>query len=507
MRNYINKTNRKYTMKPEDQLIKQRIEKVKQIRELGINPYPYEFNQKNHAREILEKFKKLKKHQTTKTKVSVAGRIMSFRLMGKASFIHLQDETGKIQIYVSQKEVGERLYKVFKKFDMGDIIGVEGKVFTTKAGEVSVWAKKIELLCKNIRPLPDKWHGLKNIEQRYRKRHIDLIANPQVKEIFVKRAKVISLVREFLDKEGFLEVETPTLQPIHGGAAAKPFKTYINDLKRDVYLSISPELYLKRLTVGGFEKVYTICKNFRNEAVDSSHNPEFTMMECYQAYVDYHHIMKLTENMVSFIAKKVNGNTKTKFGGHSVDLKAPWRRITMKKAIIKYGKFDVEKLTDTQLKKKVKELKIRDVKMERGFMIQALFEEIVEDKLIQPTFITEYPASVCPLTKEHRKNSFWVERFEAYIGGMELANAYSELNDPIEQERRFDGQLKQKREDEDPHLMVHKIDEDFVESLSIGMPPLGGVGIGIDRLVMIIVGQSSLKEVILFPFMKSFKNS
>ena len=485
-------------MDEENELISQRIQKLNTLRQSGVNPYPYSFDQKNHAKDILEKFKKIKREEHTKEKVKIAGRIISLRIMGKASFANVLDQSGKIQIYVKEESLGKDRYKLFSKFDLGDIIGVEGTVFRTKTGEISIWAKKVELLSKSIRPLPAKWHGLKDVEVRYRKRHLDLISNLEVREIFLKRTQIIKLVREFLDGRNFLEVETPLLQPIYGGAAAKPFKTYVNHLKMDAYLSISPELYLKRLTVGGFEKVYTICKNFRNEGIDSSHNPEFTMMECYWAYVDYNEMMKLTEDLVSYIAKKVNGTTKIKFQEETIDLKKPWKRMTMREALKKYGDIDVEKMSDSELRNKINELKLKDVKQERGFMIQAIFEELVEDKLVQPTFITEYPASVCPLTKEHRKNSFWVERFETFVCGVELANAYSELNDPLEQEKRFKEQLKQKQGNEDQHLMVHKIDHDFLEALSIGMPPLGGVGIGIDRLVMLLTGQDSIKEVIFF---------
>ncbi|MBS3145317.1 lysine--tRNA ligase [Candidatus Woesearchaeota archaeon] len=487
-------------MDPEQQLINERKKKLKTIRELGINPYPYSFDVKDNSKDILEKNKDLENEN--KSKVSLAGRIVSMRKMGKINFAHLQDQKGKIQIFVANDNIDKIDAELFKNLDVGDIIGIEGNVFRTKAGEITINTKKLTLLTKSLRPLPEKWHGLKDVEIRYRKRYLDLISNQEVKEIFIKRTKIIDSIRDFLNKKGFLEVETPILQPIYGGAAARPFKTFVHDIKADAYLSISPELYLKRLTVGGLEKVYTICKNFRNESIDRFHNPEFTMIELYCAYVDYNDMMALTEEIVSHAAKEVNGTTKTKFGDNLIDFKIPWKRITMKDALKEYAKLDVEKMKDEELKKKVKELKLKDVKEERGFMIQALFEELVEDKLIQPTFITEYPKSVCPLTKEHRKDSFWVERFEAYVAGMELANAYSELNDPVEQEKRFKEQLKEKKGHEDPHLMVHKVDHDFLEALDIGMPPLGGVGIGIDRLVLLITGQESLRDIILFPFMK-----
>ena len=491
-------------MNTEDQLVQQRIEKLNQIKSMGINPYPYNFNQKNHASEILNKFKKLKKHEITKEKVSIAGRIMTIRLMGKASFLHIQDETGKIQVYLRQDDIGENSYTLFRKFDMGDIIGIEGIVFSTKAGEISVWAKKIELLCKSIRPLPEKWHGLKDTEIRYRKRYLDLISNPEVKQVFIKRAKVINFIREFLNKNGYIEVETPVIQPIYGGAAAKPFKSYINDLKMDVFLRVSDELYLKRLIVGGFEKVYEISKDFRNESVDTTHNPEFTMLEFYQAYADYNEMMNFVEDIIIGSSKQVNGTSKINFKNHEIEIKKPFERITMKDAIKKYAKIDIDKLDDKELKEKLEEHKIKYGEFSRGNAMQLLFEELVEDKLIQPTFITDHPIETTPLCKPTKTNSELIERFELFICGFELSNAYSELNDPILQRKLLEDQAKQlKKGNEEANPM----DEDFLEAIETGMPPTGGVGIGIDRLIMILTGNDSIKDVILFPFMKSFKNA
>ncbi len=486
----------------EKHLVEQRKQKLEEIKKLGINPYPYTFNKKNNASEILEKFDYLKKEEHSKTVVSVAGRVMTLREMGKASFAHLQDQTGRIQIYVREDQIGEKNYQLFSLLDLGDIIGVEGNVARTKTGEVTVFAKKVELLCKSLKPLPDKWHGLKDVEIRYRKRYLDLIVNPNVKEVFLKRSKIITLMREYLDKLQFVEMETPLLQTVYGGAAAKPFKTKLNYFDMQVFLSVSPELYLKRLIVGGFERVYTICKNFRNEGIDSMHNPEFTMIELYQSYVDYNAIMELTESMIEHIAKKVNGTTKSAYRGKEIDFKKPWTRMTMKEALKKIGKIDVDALNDAALKKKCKELKIDLTHDTRDFMIVSLFDELVQEQLVQPTFITDYPLEVCPLTKVHRKNPQLVERFEAFVCGTELANAYSELTDPVEQRKRFQKQLEEKKEKEDAHLMVNELDEDFLESMEVGLPPLGGLGIGVDRLVMLLTGQGSLKDAILFPFMK-----
>jgi len=490
-------------MNTEEQLIQQRIEKLNQIKALGINPYPYKFNKKSSASEILERYKKLKEHEQTKDNVSMAGRIMTIRLMGKASFLHIQDETGKIQVYLRQEDIGEKNYELFRKFDMGDIIGIEGNVFKTKAGELSVWAKKIELLCKSIRPLPEKWHGLKDIEIRYRKRYLDLIANPEVKEVFIKRARIINFIREFLNKNGYIEVETPVIQPIYGGASAKPFKSYINDLKMDVFLRISDELYLKRLIVGGFEKVYEISKDFRNESVDTTHNPEFTMLEFYQAYADYNEMMNIVEDIIVGACKQLNGTERINFKNHKIELKKPFERITMNDAMIKYANIDMDKLSDKDLKKKLDEHHIKYDEFSRGNSMQLLFEELVEDKLIQPTFVTEHPIETIPLCKPTRTDNNLIERFELFICGYELSNAYSELNDPILQRRLLEGQAKQlKKGNEEANPM----DEDFLEAIETGMPPTGGVGIGIDRLVMVLTGNDSIKDVILFPFMKSFKN-
>ena len=489
-------------MEEEKQLIKQRIQKLNNLKNKGVNPYPYSFDQKDHAIDILTKFKKLKKDQKTKANVSIAGRIMTLRILGKAGFGHIQDGSGKIQIYAREDVLGKENYKIFSKSDLGDIIGVKGNIFCTKKGEISVWVKKFELLSKSIRPLPEKWHGLKDTEIRYRKRYLDLIMNPEVKEIFVKRASVMNFIREYLNQKNFLEVETPTLQPIYGGASARPFKTFLNNLKMDVYLRISNELYLKRLIVGGFERVYEFAKDFRNEGIDSTHNPEFTQIEVYQSYADFSDMMKLTEDIFIGASKKINGKTKINFRGHVIDLRRPWKVMTMKEAIKKYTNINVDKLSDKELIAVLDKNRIEYKKgCSRGVAIYLIFDKLVSEKIIQPVFITEHPVETTPLCKQSRKDPKAVERFEPFIGGFEVGNGYSELNDPIIQRKLLEEQAKQlKSGDEEANPM----DEDFIEAIETGMPPTGGVGIGIDRMMMLLNGKDSIKDVILFPFMKSF---
>ncbi len=486
-------------MQPEEQLIAQRKQKLEELRNKKLNPYPYSFNKKNNSKEILDNFKNLKHGEKTRTSVSIAGRIMTLRMMGKASFAHLQDDLGKIQIYVREEDIGKEQYEIFKRlYDLGDIVGVEGVVFRTERGEVSVWTKKITLLSKGLRPLPEKFHGLKDPEIRHRQRYLDLIMNSEVKEVFIKRTKFLNYMREYLNEKGFTEVEIPTLQNVYGGANAKPFITHLNALNVDLFLSISPELYLKRLIVGGFEKVYTICKNFRNEGVDKFHNPEFTSMELYQAYVDYNEMMKLTEELVAYIAKKIYNTTKVNYQDQLIDFKTPWPRITMFDALKKFAKIDAEKISDKELITRCKGLRL-DVHMNhRDEMIAKLFDELVQPKLIQPTFIIDYPLGTSPLTKVHRKNSKLVERFEAFIYGMEVANAYSELNDPLDQRDRLKKQEEERKFNEEAMVM----DEDFVKALEYGMPPTGGLGIGVDRLIMFFTNAPTIREVILFPMMK-----
>lgn len=502
-KNYKTAENVNSIMTEAGQYIEQRKKKLEEIKKLNINPYPYSFNLKNTSLEIHEEFKKLKPHEKTNKKVSIAGRIITMRVMGKASFSTVQDHLGKIQLYITLDNLGEPAYNLFKKFDLGDIIGVEGIVFRTKMGEITVQVSKLELLCKSIRPLPEKWHGLKDIEIRYRKRYLDLIANPEIKNTFIKRTEIINAMREFLKDKGFLEVETPILQPVYGGANARPFKSFLHELKMDVYLRISNELYLKRLIVGGFDKVFEIGKDFRNESIDKTHNPEFTMMECYWAYADYEDVMNLTEDMFICIAKKVLGKTKIDYQGKLIDLKKPWQRLTMLDSLKKYAKIDIEKHTDRELKELLNKNHI-ELKKEfsRGNAIQALFEELVEENLINPVFITDHPKETTALCKGKRGNPLLIERFEPFINGMEMGNAYSELNDPIIQRQLLEEQAKQlKAGDEE----ANPADEDFLEAIEVGMPPTGGLGIGIDRLIMILTNQPSIRDALLFPFMKPEK--
>ena len=488
-------------MTAEENLISQRLEKLEAIKKLGFNPYPYSYKQEQHAKEILEKYSELKNEEKTKDNVSVAGRIITLRQMGKASFGHIQDESGKIQFYIREDGVGNKLYELFKNLDLGDIIGIEGLPFRTKTGEVSIWVKNLELLTKSLRPLPEKWHGLKDVEIRYRQRYVDLIVNPEVRDIFIKRTKIIKAVREFLDSRGFLEVETPLLQPVYGGANARPFRTFIHDLKQEVYLSISPETYLKRLLTGGYEKVYTICKNFRNESIDRTHNPEFTMMECYQAYVDYEEMMKITEQLYEYIAKKINNSTIIEIEGKKIDLRAPWKRMTMSEAIKKHGKIDVEKMSLKEIQDYIKKNNIKyEGEKNKGLMVAAIFEEVAEEHLIEPTHIIDHPKETTVLCKVHRKEHHLIERFEPYINSWEVGNGYSELNDAKLQKELFEDQERQRKEGNEE---ASKMDEDFVNALEVGMPPAGGLGIGIDRMVMLITGQPSIRDVIFFPFMKN----
>ncbi len=487
-------------MQPGEQLIKERIKKLNELIKLKINPYPYKFDVKNFSTEILGKYKKLKKNQKSNNKVSLAGRIITLRSMGKIAFGHLQDYKGKIQFYLSQANLGNN-YKITKLLDLGDIIGINGNVFRTKAGEITILVKKFELLTKSLRPLPDKWHGLKDVEERYRKRYVDLIVNPEVKQIFIKKFKIINSIRETLNKHNYVEVDTPILQPIYGGAYAKPFKSYVNDLKREMFLRISDELYLKRLIIGGFDKVYEISKDFRNESIDSKHNPEFTMIEFYQAYADYDDMMKLTQEIIINANKIIGNKNNVEFFGHKINLKTPWKIIAFKDAIKKYSKIDVDKLNDKELfmlKDKYK-LELKG-SLTRGWVMQALFEKFVEDKLIQPVFIIEHPRETTPLCKGSRKYPNLIERFELFIGGFELSNGYSELNNPIIQRKLLEEQAKELRagfEEANP------MDEDFIKAIEQGMPPTGGVGIGIDRLIMVLTNSNSIKDVLLFPLMKN----
>ncbi len=494
-------------MEEENQLIKQRIQKLNNLKQNGINPYPYSFDQKDHAIDILNKFKKLKNDKKTKINVSIAGRIMTLRVMGKAGFAHVQDGSGKIQIYVREDIIGKDGYKTFSKSDLGDIIGVRGIVFCTKKGEISIWVKKFELLSKSIRPLPEKWHGLKDTEIRYRKRYLDLIVNPEVKEIFLKRAKIIKKIREFLDNYNFLEVETPLLQQNYGGASAKPFKTHLNFLNMDLFLSISPELYLKRLIVGGFERVYTICKNFRNEGIDTTHNPEFTMLEFYYAYANYEKLMKMTEELIPKLVKEINGNYKIKLNDAVINFKPPFKRIKFREFILKETGIDIDKYKDfDSLKKEIIKRKIQNVNVNNakhyGALMDELYKRVCRPKIIQPTFLTHYPVEMIALAKRNKEDPSKINTFQLLVNGAEVVKAYDELNDPIDQRNRLEEQQILLRKGSEEAMPM---DEDFINALEVGMPPTAGYGLGIDRLVMLLTGNDSIKDVILFPFMRNFK--
>lgn len=433
--------------------------------------------------------------------VRIAGRIMSKRGMGKASFSDLQDRFGKIQLYVKVDEVGEEQYEQFKKFDIGDMIGVKGEVFRTHKGEISIKVKELILLSKSLQPLPEKWHGLKDTDLRYRQRYVDLIVNPDVRNTFVTRSKIIKAIRTFLDNKGFIEVETPLLNVIPGGAAARPFITHHNTLDIDLYLRISPELYLKRLIVGGLEKVYELGRVFRNEGISIKHNPEFSILELYEAYTDYNDMMEITERLISTVAQEVLGTTKITYQGQEIDLAPPWTRLTMLEAVKKFGGIDFSLIDgDQEARKAAKELKLPVKDSDTwGEVVNLAFEELVEKNLIQPTFIIDYPIEISPLTKKKPTDPRLTERFELYITGREMANAYSELNDPIDQKERFLKQVEARNAgDEEANMM----DDDFVNALEYGMPPTGGLGIGIDRLIMLITDSYSIRDVLLFPTMK-----
>jgi len=489
-----------------NQLMKVRFEKLNRLRELGINPYPYEYEQTHKSKEIKENFEQLEKQA-----VSVAGRMMTVRLMGKAAFCDIQDEQGRIQIYLRKNEIGEQDFEIFKMLDIGDLIGIKGEVFKTRTGEISVFAREFKLLAKSLRPLPivkEKEEDGKRIvydqfadkEMRYRQRYVDLIVNPEVKEVFVKRTQIIRAIRSFLDERGFLEVETPILQPIYGGATARPFVTYHNALDRKLYLRIANELYLKRLIVGGFERVYEFAKDFRNEGMDRFHNPEFTLLELYVAYKDYKWMMDFVEQLFAHVAYQVLGTTKIHFNGNEIDLTPPWQRLTMYEAIEKFTGVDISNMEEKQLRETADKLKVEVTpEMGAGKIIDEIFGELVEPKLIQPTFIYDYPIEMSPLAKKHREKPGLVERFEPIIAGKEVANAFSELNDPIDQKERFLEQLKlRERGDEEAQMM----DEDYIRALEYGMPPTAGLGIGIDRMVMLLTDQPSIRDVILFPQMR-----
>ena len=479
-------------------LLKVRHEKLANLQEAGKDPFRItKYDVTVHSQDIRDRYEELEGQE-----VSLAGRMMFKRVMGKASFCNIQDLKGKMQLYVARDEIGEESYADFKKYDIGDILGVKGKVFKTKTGEISVHAEEIVLLSKSLQILPEKHHGLTDTDTRYRQRYVDLIMNEDVKDTFIKRSKVISCIRRFLDEQGFMEVETPMLVSNAGGAAARPFETHFNSLNEDLKLRISLELYLKRLIVGGMERVYEIGRVFRNEGLDTRHNPEFTLMELYQAYTDYHGMMNLTEKLYRHVAKEVTGSEILKYGDHEMDLSKPFERLTMVDAVKKYAGVDFNEIPDTEAAKALaKEKGIEfEERHQKGDILNLFFEEYVEDHLIQPTFIMDHPIEISPLTKKKPDNPDYVERFEFFMNGWEMANAYSELNDPIDQRARFEAQEKALAAGDDE---AEHTDEDFLNALSIGMPPTGGIGFGIDRMVMMMTNSPAIRDVLLFPTMKS----
>ncbi len=480
------------------QLLQVRYDKLHELQANGKNPFVItKYDVTNHSEDIREQYGDLEGKE-----VSLAGRMMFKRVMGKASFCNIQDIKGRIQIYVARDDIGEEAYKEFKKYDVGDILGIRGIVFTTKTGEISVHAKEVVLLSKSLQILPEKFHGLTDTDTRYRQRYVDLIMNEDVKDTMIKRSKVISSIRRFLDGQDFIEVETPMLVSNAGGAAARPFETHYNALNEDLKLRISLELYLKRLIVGGLERVYEIGRVFRNEGVDARHNPEFTLMELYQAYTDYHGMMDLTENLFRHVAQEVNGSLVLTYGEHTMDLSKPFERITMVDAVKKYANVDFDAVKDTEEAKKLaKEHNIAfEPHHKKGDILSLFFETYVEEHLIQPTFVMDHPIEISPLTKKKPDNPEYTERFEFFMNGWEMANAYSELNDPEDQRKRFEAQeeLFAAGDDEANHT-----DEDFLNALAVGMPPTGGIGYGIDRMTMLLTNSPAIRDVILFPTMKS----
>ncbi|MBE0432619.1 lysine--tRNA ligase [candidate division WOR-3 bacterium] len=469
--------------------VEERQRKLEKLKESDIDPYPYRYDRTHTFCQIRSDFDTLSR---TEARVSTCGRIMTIRGHGKTLFATLMDETDRMQVYLRQDTLGDK-FDSFQHFDVGDFIGVRGIVFRTKTGEITVLVDDYIMLAKSLRPLPEKWHGLRDIETRYRQRYLDLIANTEVRDIFRKRTRLIGLVRSFLDKEGFLEVETPVLQAIYGGAAANPFKTYYNALEQEMFLRIADELYLKRLIVGGFEKVYEVCRDFRNEGIDRLHNPEFTMLELYQAYADYDDMMVLIEQLVDFLASETARGKDLEFLDHKIEFKRPFRRVRYTDSIKEKIGLDILDATESDIDKQCEQYGIDHKKLSIGSKIDKLFSELVQKELIEPTFVVDYPKILSPLAKTHRSDPRLVERFELIVFGMEIANAFSELNDPLEQRKRFETQIAQREEG------IHQIDEDFIRALEHGMPPTAGIGIGLDRLCMVLLNQPSIRDVILFP--------
>jgi len=483
--------------------MQQRIRKLETLKKQGIDPFSNDFKVTHTSKEIIENFGSLKDEQLKEIKESftIAGRILAIRNFGKASFLHIQDRKGKIQVYIQKDRVGEETFQIFKLLDIGDFVGLTGKLFRTKTQELTLEVHTLKPLVKSLRPLPEKWHGLTDVETRYRHRYLDLIANPRVKEIFLIRIKTIQKIRDFFVKRDFMEVETPMLHPIPGGATAKPFKTYHNALNMELYMRIAPELYLKRLVIGGFERIFEINRCFRNEGISTQHNPEFTMLEFYQTYSTYEDLIQMTEELICSILKEIHGGLKISYQGTELDFTPPWKRIRFKESLIEYGCLHPDCLFEPlRAEQEAKKFGIELKKgTSHGRILAELFKELVEPKLSQPTFITHYPIDVSPLSRRNGEDPELADRFELFIAGREIANGFSELNDPIDQRERF---LKQLKEREDERDLFLSMDEDFLKALEYGMPPTAGEGIGIDRLVMILTDAPSIRDVILFPLLR-----
>ncbi len=481
-----------------ESITQQRLDKLERLHKQGINPYPHHY----HRSHTIAEAQALFNQKEPKEKLDLAGRIVANRPMGKATFMDIRDGSGKLQIYFRRDELGEEKYQLLQDFDIGDFIGVSGGLFTTHSGELTLRASDFMMLAKSLQPLPEKWHGLVDVEKRYRQRYLDLIANQEVKDIFLVRSRLIAAMRRFLDSRGFVEVETPVLLPIASGAAARPFVTHHHALDQNFYLRIATELCLKKLVAGGFDKVYEIGRIFRNEGISTKHNPEFTMLESYEAYSDYNEVMKMVEEMISYLAKDIWGTTKLNFGENTLDFSPPWRRLSLCQAIYEHCGIDFEQYPEANsLRAKMHQIGMdAEPSKSRGRLIDELISTCVEPHLIQPTFVLDYPIELSPLAKRKGDNPYLVERFEAFAAGMEIANAFTELNDPIEQRRRFAEQLSERERGDEEAQMP---DEDFLLALEYGMPPTGGLGVGIDRLVMLFTNQSSIREVILFPQLRA----
>ncbi len=488
----------------DNDLLKVRREKIAALKAAGIDLYPNDAKPQNTTAQILDEFGQTDSENLAQLsqKFSLAGRLMAIRSFGKAAFVKIQDRKGRMQCYLAKNILSEQDFSLFKKLDIGDIIYVSGKLFRTKTNELTLEAESVRLMAKSIHPLPEKWHGLTDIETRYRQRHLDLISNPAVKEIFIRRSLIIKLMRQFMDRHDFLEVETPMMQPKAGGAVARPFKTHHNALDQDFYLRIAPELYLKRLVTGGLERVYEINRNFRNEGISTFHNPEFTMMEFYQSYATYEDLMSFTEELFCFIAENVFGGFKFTYQGTEIDLTPPWRRLSVRDALIQIAQMAPDDLTDPGRAIAFARKTGCDVKETDplGKILMAVFDELVEKKLVQPTFVTHYPVAVSPLSRRSGADPDIVDRFELYISGREIANAFSELNDPADQRERFLAQIRQREAGDDE---AHEMDEDYIRALEYGMPPTAGEGIGIDRLIMLFTDSASIRDVILFPLLRN----